>query len=120
MKSKILFASVTLIFCFLINTDIFANEPMPRTCGLESCHGINLKCGFNFPQICNQMYALGDFCRDYAKCEISGKSCQLVKNSILDSCLNCIKSCSNKNPLKMNECENKCRAQIEKLRQKTD
>lgn len=116
MKFQILFSSVLLIFYFLINLKIFTNEPTQRPCGLESCHGLDLKCGSNVPQICNQMYALGDFCRDYAKCEISGSLCQLIKNPILDSCLSCIKSCSNKNPLKMNDCENKCRNQIEKLR----
>lgn len=87
-------------------------------CGLESCHGLDLKCGYNPPEICSQMYAIGDFCREYAKCEISDGNCVLTKNTKLNSCVACMKTCPTKDSIEMENCETKCRKKIEKM--KTD
>ena len=67
-----------------------------RRCALESCHGLNLKCGFNAPDMCTQMYSIGDFCRQYAGCELSGDTCKLIKNPVLDKCINCVNACPKK------------------------
>ena len=83
-------------------------------CGLESCHGVNLKCGFNPPDMCTQVYMIGDFCRQYANCELSGETCNLIKNSKLDKCIDCVNACPKKNPLTQAGCEAKCRSKIEK------
>lgn len=87
-------------------------------CGLESCHGLDLKCGNNPPKICSQMYAIGDFCREYAKCEISNGNCVLIKNTKLNSCIACMKACPTKDTIKHADCEIECRDKIENL--KTD
>ncbi len=37
-------------------------------CGIENCHGLEIKCGSNVPNFCTEVYEIGDKCRKYAKC----------------------------------------------------
>jgi hypothetical protein len=84
-------------------------------CALENCHGLDFTCGPNAPQVCNEMYALGDFCRQYAICEtISGK-CQLVAPEKLEACKTCVSKCNNPDGEAAFECESGCREEINKL-----
>lgn len=100
---------------FLCAADIQAKKDSIK-CGLESCHGLDLKCGNNPPDICSQMYAIGDFCREYAKCEISNGNCVLTKNTRLNSCVICMKACPTKEAIKHSDCEMECREKIENLK----
>lgn len=81
-------------------------------CGIESCHGLDIVCGSKVPEVCTDMYALGDKCRQYAKCETVGGKCQLAENSKFTQCKKCAESCNKKysgDPVKAFACESGCK-----------
>jgi hypothetical protein len=81
------------------------------SCGIESCHGLNIKCGSNPPDVCTKIYEVGDRCRQYAKCGVQKDKCQQVQNSQFTECKSCVQRCidTNKNSnIKLFECESKC------------
>ena len=80
-------------------------------CGIESCHGLDITCGPNVPEVCDAMYMGGDNCRQYASCQIVDKKCQLVKNQKFNDCKSCVEKCSvdfKDDQIKFFECESKC------------
>jgi hypothetical protein len=82
-----------------------------QICERENCHGLDVKCGANPPEVCTAMYALGDRCLQYAQCGLVGDECQVIANQKFDKCRNCAENCSEKyqsDPVKMFECEGKC------------
>jgi hypothetical protein len=88
------------------------NEPAPpkdEKCGLENCHGLEISCGTNVPEMCTEMYQLGDFCRQYAVCETIGGQCQMVPNENFDKCKSCVAECEDLGGEPAFECEAECR-----------
>jgi len=79
-----------------------------NSCGFTSCHGADLACGPNPPQVCTAMYTLGDKCRQYASCDSSGGGCRLVTTQQYDSCLACIRKCGGADATEIFTCEEKC------------
>lgn len=109
--------SICLILVYSLCSPALAQaETKAQGCGLESCHGLNLKCGFNPPDVCTAMYAIGDFCRQYAECQVTENKCELKKNHKLELCLSCMKACPTGDPLKHANCETKCRNKIERIK----
>lgn len=92
-------------------TTIPPTTTAPISCGLTSCHGLDLACGSNPPDVCTMEYKLGDRCRKYAHCDASGGSCTLVKDSGFVSCKNCVEDCeirAGDDTLSAVSCEEKC------------
>jgi hypothetical protein len=79
-----------------------------NSCGFTTCHGPDLACGPNPPQVCTAVYTLGDKCRQYASCDSSGGSCRLITTPQYDSCLACIKKCGGADATEIFTCEEKC------------
>ena len=52
--------------------------PQNTTCGMENCHGTEVRCGAQPVNYCTQEYVPGDRCRQYASCQIVQNTCQLV------------------------------------------
>lgn len=80
-------------------------------CERENCHGLDIKCGSNPPEVCTAMYALGDRCLNYAVCELVGDKCQVKANEQFTKCKTCVDSCAkdySSDVVKMFECEGKC------------
>jgi hypothetical protein len=80
-------------------------------CGVENCHGLEITCGPNIPEICDTMGALSDNCRQYAHCQVIGEECQLVKDTKFDECKSCIEKCEKdfiNDPIKVFDCGGKC------------
>jgi hypothetical protein len=80
-------------------------------CGIESCHGMEIVCGSNVPDVCTEVYMLGDSCRQFAKCGIIAGLCQSVQSPRFDQCKTCVKKCESdfdKDNAKMFECESGC------------
>jgi len=77
-------------------------------CGFTSCHGLNLACGRNPPQVCTALYELGDKCRQYAYCSNAGGTCSLVTTGQFDNCKSCIEKCGGADPAEIFSCEEKC------------
>lgn len=81
-------------------------------CGVSSCHGIDIICEKTQPiEVCTDLYALGDRCRQYAECEEINGNCQQKKNQKFETCVSCVKECENENfsdPMKLFECESQC------------
>jgi len=94
--------------------------PLPATpaptvpagsCGLTTCHGLDLACGSDTPQVCTMEYRLGDKCRQYARCDSSGGTCRLVTDPQFASCKSCVEQCAAKagsNGQAVFECEATC------------
>lgn len=82
--------------------------PGASTCGFTTCHGPDLACGPNPPQVCTALYQLGDKCRQYASCSDAGNSCRLVTTPQYDSCRVCVQKCGGADPAEIFGCEEKC------------
>jgi len=80
-------------------------------CALETCHGLNIVCGSNPPDVCTEMYGIGDKCLQYAKCGVQNGKCQQIQNSQFTQCKLCVQKCIDANEndnMKLFECESKC------------
>jgi len=85
--------------------------PAGSSCGLTTCHGLDLACGPDAPQVCTMEYRLGDKCRQYARCDSSGGTCRLVTDPQFASCKSCVEQCAAKagsNGQAAFECEATC------------
>jgi hypothetical protein len=88
--------------CYEINTT--------KKCGIENCHGLEITCGQNIPDACTEVYMIGDFCRQYAVCEIINDKCKLIENSKFDECKVCVENCiEDFQGSEAFDCENECR-----------
>ena len=93
------------------NAEFSAKTCSMGACSLETCHGLDIKCGSNPADICTAMYQLGDKCIQYAKCGIQNNKCQEIENPQFSQCKFCVLKCidNNKNDnTKQFDCENKC------------
>ncbi|MFA6525079.1 MAG: hypothetical protein WCT33_02275 [Patescibacteria group bacterium] len=95
--------------CMLItNTD---DGNVNSNCALETCHGLNIKCGANPPEACTMMYAIGDKCLQYAECGIQNGECQPIQNSQFTQCASCVQNCIDTfadDNIGLFECESNC------------
>lgn len=83
------------------------------SCGIESCHGLDIVCGSNVPEFCTMEYQLGDFCRQFAECGVVGGSCQQIENPTFTECKTCVESCLNSPDIEDQfTCEEQCRQQF--------
>ena len=81
-------------------------------CAVENCHGMDIKCGPNPPDVCTEIYMVGDKCLQYAKCGVLNGQCQQIQNSQFTQCKSCVQACAdaNKNDnIKLFECEGRCK-----------
>jgi len=80
-------------------------------CYVQGCHGLDIRCGTSKVQACDEMYKLGDGCRQFAKCETIDKKCEPVLDRKFNECKTCVQSCESKyenNPTVASECESSC------------
>lgn len=127
MKNKKIFYGliilIVIIFAFLIwNTfqiQISERQVKPikppfsnlGKCGIENCHGLEITCGSNIPEVCTAMYASGDNCRQFANCQVINNKCQLVSSQKFNDCTSCVKKCQNEfknDVIKAFSCESTC------------
>ncbi len=88
-----------------------AETPGLSTCGFTTCHGLDLACGVDAPQMCTMEYRIGDRCRQHASCDTSGGSCTLVTGPKFTACKSCVEKCqiaAGPNNLEALSCEEKC------------
>jgi hypothetical protein len=74
-------------------TSSTAETPGLSTCGFTTCHGLDLACGMDAPQMCTMEYQIGDRCRLQASCDTSGGSCMLVTGPKFTACKSCVEKC---------------------------
>jgi hypothetical protein len=85
--------------------------PTVSSCGLTNCHGLDVSCGMNAPQVCTAMYQVGDRCRKYARCDTSNGGCALVLDAGFASCKACVQRCeigAGSDNLASLSCEEQC------------
>ena len=83
-------------------------------CGIENCHGLDIECGPHVPQVCTEIYKLGDFCRKYVHCALVDGKCQLLEDDRFTECVTCVRECEKtKDMMQAFECEQACREQID-------
>lgn len=98
------------------NCTTIASNDNPDTsgrikCGLENCHGLDVKCGANVAEVCDTSYQIGDKCLQYAKCGIENGQCQQIQNPQFTTCKTCVEKCTTQysnDSIKLFECENEC------------
>jgi hypothetical protein len=134
MKQIVLKAMFLTTSCFLLlsctsvknqqnktpnTTPISTVNPSPITsasCKLETCHGLDIKCGSNPPEACTMMYALGDRCLALATCGIQDGTCQQIENPKFTACKTCVEKCTKQypqtDPNKLFDCERACPADV--------
>lgn len=92
-------------------TTIVPTPTATITCGLSKCHGTDVTCVSNPPEVCTMEYKLGDRCRNYLHCESSEGTCTLVKDSGFSACKACVEACELRggdDTLWAQSCEEKC------------
>ena len=82
-------------------------------CGVQECHGLDITCGPNVPQVCTEIYMLGDFCRAYINCSTVNGACSLELNDQFTSCKNCVSECTG-DAMEAFDCEAVCRTKMDK------
>ncbi len=88
-----------------------AETPGLSTCGFTTCHGLDLACGMDAPQVCTMEYRIGDRCRKQASCDTSGGGCTLVTGPKFVACKACVERCqiaAGPDNLAAFSCEEKC------------
>jgi len=84
-------------------------------CGIESCHGLDITCGPDIPEMCTELYKLGDFCREYADCAVINNACQLNASEKFYACKSCIENCEELyDGPEAFDCESSCRERMDK------
>jgi hypothetical protein len=92
-------------------TPVVETTPAPTLspiCEFTSCHGLDLTCGPNPPEVCTGEDQLGDKCRQYAFCSKTDDTCQLVTTPRFDTCKSCVEKCTGINPAELLSCEELC------------
>ncbi|MCD4782049.1 MAG: hypothetical protein K8S27_16110 [Candidatus Omnitrophica bacterium] len=102
---------ILIVTLFLFGVVAYAKTMLKEpVCGIENCHGLDISCGPNVPEVCTAMYALGDFCRQFAQCQTVEGRCQLVPSVQFQSCKSCVQNCMDaKDPMRAFACESHCR-----------
>jgi len=54
-------------------------------CGVENCHG-DIVCGPNIVEICDEMFAIEDACRQYESCKIVDGECIVERTPEFYTC----------------------------------
>ncbi len=86
----LLFSGIGL---FVYQTTANPDKQVPVKCGMENCHGMDITCGQNVPEVCTGEYLLGDKCRPFASCEVVNGKCQLIKSERFGACKSCVEKC---------------------------
>jgi len=128
MKNKnLIYGIIALLFLVVLSFFIWNNyqiqvqekfdkpiklpPQISKECGMQNCHGLDITCGPNVPQICDMMYVAGDNCRQFARCQVIDGQCKLEKVLKFDSCKLCVEKCEfdyKNDQIKFFECEGGC------------
>ncbi len=87
---------IFISFVFVLGSASFASEEpvyLKSRCGIENCHGLDIICGENVPEMCTSIYKFGDRCRQYVKCGIVDGKCTLIAGKEFEECKTCIEKC---------------------------
>lgn len=114
---KVAYGLVAIILVFslvggslVLSTDS-PNRDVPAQCGIESCHGMDITCGPNVPEMCTMEYVAGDNCRSFAKCETVDGLCAQAYSPKFEECKSCGNQCEKEfqnDSIKFFECESLC------------
>jgi len=80
-------------------------------CVITNCHGLDITCGAQAPQMCTMMYGFGDRCRAHAQCGFIDGKCRPITNDAFEKCVSCVRECETTDPDKMPDaflCESNC------------
>ncbi len=114
MKKKFISASIVIIIFLVSITILFYLKNIyskALRCGVENCHGLDIKCGPKIPDACTMEYQIGDRCREYARCVIKNGKCQLEETNAFKECKICVQNCietHKEDSTQQFECESSC------------
>jgi hypothetical protein len=79
-------------------------------CDIMECHGLDIHCGLRARgAACDEMYMMGDFCREFATCEMRAGRCALLLDPKFTQCKTCFESCSKGDD---EACDTSCRKKM--------
>ena len=82
------------------------DERPAQTCEITNCHDLDITCGQEGPEVCTAIYKIGEFCRQFASCQIVDGDCVPVLPPTFRECKTCVEKCTGDGAW---ECEAKCR-----------
>lgn len=92
------------------------SESSDQVCEVANCHGLDVVCGSEPAEVCTEEYVVGDFCRQFASCQVTNGNCVTVTSETYDRCRSCVEDCLDQ--YEQNEsfdvlaCDDRCRQQI--------
>lgn len=102
---------------FLVFSVLFllgCTQKTDNICGIENCHGLDITCGSNVPDVCTEIYKLGDFCREFARCGVVNDECRFIDSPEFNACKECVEKCDEmQNGTAAFYCEAECRTMFE-------
>jgi len=93
MNRVVVLVVVLLISVTALSVALMVTQPT-QVCGIEQCHGLDITCGPNVPEVCTEIYMMGDACRKYANCGMANGICQLVNPARFYECKSCFEGCA--------------------------
>jgi|SRR3989344_4902350 len=119
---KIVLIGIIAVLLIVVGIIYFIYVPL-TVCGIEQCHGLEITCGSDVALSCTAIYYPGDFCKQFAVCQLGISGCQLKEDTRFQECKSCLDSCVeelardqedplNEGILKYAGCESQCRKEV--------
>lgn len=113
---KIIYLVIIIAVISLLTILIFSRTPdnKPMVCEMQNCHGLDISCGPDAPEVCTMIYQAGDGCRQFASCQIVNEDCKPILSEEFNKCKQCVQDCYKKYPsddletTDFFECESQC------------
>lgn len=91
-RSGWIYLTIAVLFLILLsfivwNSGVIQEDPFSNLekCGVENCHG-DIICGPNVVEICDEMFANEDACRQYESCKIINGECTVERTPEFYTC----------------------------------
>ena len=111
IKLILIIISAVVLIALIVGLVFYFYHSKNSVCVVENCHGLDITCGPNAPQMCTEMYQLGDNCLQFAQCRVVGNKCQQIPNARFTQCKSCVQTCESKfpsDPEQAFRCESAC------------
>lgn len=94
LSSLIVFLLGSVFIYYLYSQNLLQNYKLGQEkCGIQNCHGTDITCGPDIPEMCTAIYKVGDGCRQFANCTVLEGGCRLANSPRFDECKSCVNEC---------------------------
>lgn len=106
---------ISFFLCTVGCTNKYTVPNNAQSCRLQTCHGLDISCGFSEPIMCTEIYMVGDKCLAYASCAVQNGECKQVENPKFNECKTCVQHCNSlyqNDSEKLLDCELSCPSDV--------